>query len=201
MKKAEKVSENADQVSSAAPKKIYTSKDVGSAQKPMQSKDNNVRDSKHRSGGSDAKPQRSYQQQSGMKRPNNRLMTEGDLADMQTNELMFVAKRLGIIGSSLLSRDSLIQMILDYQERPEVEIFVDGILEKLPDGFGFLRFAEYDYISGPDDVYVSPSFIRKYSLRTGDEIYGSIRKPKEGEKYFALLKVDKLQKFTLQKAK
>ena len=192
MKKAEKVSENADQVSSAAPKKIYTSKDVGSAQKPMQSKDNNVRDSKHRSGGSDAKPQRSYQQQSGMKRPNNRLMTEGDLADMQTNELMFVAKRLGIIGSSLLSRDSLIQMILDYQERPEVEIFVDGILEKLPDGFGFLRFAEYDYISGPDDVYVSPSFIRKYSLRTGDEIYGSIRKPKEGEKYFALQTIEKV---------
>lgn len=192
VKKADTISENADQVTSSAPKKIYTSKDIGSAQKPMQSKDNNVRDTKHRSGGSDVKPQRTYQQQSNMKRPNSRLMTEGDLADMQTNELMFVAKRLGIIGSSLLSRDSLIKMILDYQERPEVDIFVDGILEKLPDGFGFLRFAEYDYISGPDDVYVSPSFIRKYSLRTGDEIYGSIRKPKEGEKYFALQTIERV---------
>ena len=100
VKKADTISENADQIISSASKKIYTSKDVGSAQRPMQSKDNSVRDSKHRSTNSDVKPQRTYQQQSSMKRPNSRLMTEGDLADMQTNELMFVAKRLGIIGSS-----------------------------------------------------------------------------------------------------
>ena len=170
----------AEEVTAAASKKIYTSKDSVSSQKPMQSKDNNARDVRY------------SQSHSGMKRPQTRLMKESDLADMQTNELMFVAKRLGIIGSSLLSRDSLIDMILDYQERPEVEILVDGILEKLPDGFGFLRFAEYDYISGPDDVYVSPSFIRKYSLRTGDEVYGSIRKPKDGEKYFALQTIEKV---------
>jgi len=119
-----------------------------------------------------------------------RMMTAADLAEMQNTELMFFAKRLGIIGSSLLSKDVLMRTILEYQEKPEVEIFVAGILEKLPDGFGFLRFMEYDYISGPDDVYVSPSFIRKYNLRTGDKIYGSIRKPKEGEKYFALQTLD-----------
>ncbi len=186
------LSESSDSVSSSASSKISTPKDAVSAPKQVSSKDHGVRDVKHRSGGSDIKPQRTYQQPSSMKRPNSRLMTEGDLADMQTNELMFVAKRLGIIGSSLLSRDALIKMILEYQEKPEVEIFVEGILEKLPDGFGFLRFAEYDYISGPDDVYVSPSFIRKYSLRTGDAIYGSIRKPKEGEKYFALQTIDRV---------
>lgn len=124
--------------------------------------------------------------------PVNRILTEAELVDMQTMDLTMYAKRLGIIGSSLLSKESLIKTILLYQQRPEEEIFVSGILEKLPDGFGFLRFSEYDYVSGPDDVYVSPSFIRKYSLRTGDKVYGSIRKPKEGEKYFALNTLDKV---------
>ncbi|MBI2344575.1 transcription termination factor Rho [Candidatus Dependentiae bacterium] len=119
-------------------------------------------------------------------------MTQPDLAEMQTMELIFYAKRLGIIGSSLLSKDSLIKTILEHQEKPETDIFVAGTLEKLPDGFGFLRFGDYDYISGPDDVYVSPSFIRKYNLRTGDKIYGSIRRPKEGEKYFALQTIEKV---------
>lgn len=189
---SENSSESADQNNSSASSKISTSKDVASVSKPVSAKETTVRDSKHRIGGPDMKPQRNYHQSSNVKRPNSRLMTESDLADMQTNELMFVAKRLGIIGSSLLSRDSLIKMVLEYQEKPEVDIFVEGILEKLPDGFGFLRFAEYDYISGPDDVYVSPSFIRKYSLRTGDAVYGSIRKPKEGEKYFALQTIEKV---------
>ena len=121
-----------------------------------------------------------------------RVMTQPELSEMQTSELIFYAKRLGIIGSSLLSKDSLVKTVLDYQERPETDIFVAGTLEKLPDGFGFLRFGEYDYISGPDDVYVSPSFIRKYNLRTGDKIYGSIRRPKEGEKYFALQTIEKV---------
>jgi len=136
-------------------------------------------------------PQQSYHQQ---KRQHtiSRTMTQAELSEMQTTELIFYAKRLGIIGSSLLSKDSLVKTVLDYQERPETEIFVAGTLEKLPDGFGFLRFGEYDYTSGPDDVYVSPSFIRKYNLRTGDKIYGSIRKPKEGEKYFALQTLEKV---------
>ena len=72
------------------------------------------------------------------------------------------------------------------------EMEVVGVLEKLPDGFGFLRSAKYDYVSGPDDIYVSPSQIRRFNLRTGDMVSGVIRKPKEGEKYFALLKVNKV---------
>ncbi len=83
--------------------------------------------------------------------------------------------------------------VLKYVEaHPDFEIEVEGVLEKLPDGFGFLRSAHYDYVSGPDDVYVSPSQIRRFNLRTGDTIAGVIRKPKEGEKYFALLKVSKV---------
>lgn len=185
---AESVTENANPVVSSVHKKPYPSKDAVSSQKQAPSKDGNSRDIiKHRSN----QPQQ--QSSSHVKRqPYTRLLNESDLIDMQTNELNFVAKRLGIIGSSLLSRDALIKMILEYQEKPEVDIFVTGILERLPDGFGFLRFSEYDYISGPDDVYVSPSFIRKYSLRTGDEIYGSIRKPKEGEKYFALQNIERV---------
>ena len=73
---------------------------------------------------------------------------------------------------------------------PDKELEVEGVLEKLPDGFGFLRSAKYDYVSGPEDIYVSPSQIRRFNLRTGDTVSGVIRKPKEGEKYFALLKVN-----------
>ncbi len=126
------------------------------------------------------------------KKQTARPLTEAELSDMQNVELGYVAKRLGIIGSSFLSKDTLIKTILEQQVKPDVEIFVLGVLERLPDGFGFLRFSEYDYISGPDDVYVSPSLIRKYNLRTGDEIHGSIRKPKEGEKYFALQTIDRV---------
>jgi transcription termination factor Rho len=136
-------------------------------------------------------PQQGYQQQKRHQQV-NRVLSQVDLAEMQTTELIYYAKRLGIIGSSLLSKDALVRTIFEYQDKPETDIFVAGTLEKLPDGFGFLRFSEYDYVSGPDDVYVSPSFIRKYNLRTGDKIYGSIRRPKEGEKYFALQTLEKV---------
>ncbi|MFA5999272.1 MAG: transcription termination factor Rho [Candidatus Babeliales bacterium] len=126
------------------------------------------------------------------KQTTSRPMTESELSEMQSVELGYVAKRLGIIGSTFLSKATLIKTILEQQTKPDVEIFVKGVLERLPDGFGFLRFSEYDYISGPDDVYVSPSFIRRYNLRTGDEINGSIRKPKEGEKYFALQTIEQV---------
>ncbi|MCX5923301.1 MAG: transcription termination factor Rho [Candidatus Dependentiae bacterium] len=139
--------------------------------------------------GAEAKPQKPA---APLKKQTVRPLTEAELFDMQSVELGYVAKRLGIIGSSFLSKDTLIKTILEQQVKPEVEIFVLGVLERLPDGFGFLRFSEYDYISGPDDVYVSPSLIRRYNLRTGDEIHGSIRKPKEGEKYFALQTIDKI---------
>lgn len=132
-------------------------------------------------------PQQNAEQQSSSKN-----YSEQQMQDMGISDLVNVAKHFGIIGASLLTKEKLINSILDYQSRPDEEIQVEGVLEKLPDGFGFLRFPAYDYISGPDDIYVSPSQIRRFNLKTGDTVMGTIRKPKEGEKYFALLKVDKV---------
>jgi len=114
------------------------------------------------------------------------------LEEMSFAELNNRARSLGIIGATLLSKENLMKKIRYVEENPNLEMEVEGVLEKFPDGFGFLRSVHYDYISGPDDVYVSPSQIRRFSLRTGDTIKGIIRKPKEGEKYFALLKIDKV---------
>lgn len=112
------------------------------------------------------------------------------LEELNLMELNIVARRLGVIGAALMNKPTLVEKIKYIQAHPDVEIEVEGVLEKLPDGFGFLRSSKYDYVSGPDDVYVSPSQIRRFSLRTGDMIQGVIRKPKDGEKYFALLKVN-----------
>lgn len=127
------------------------------------------------------------------------VLKEESLQEMQVVELNYLAKRLGIIGASLLTKNNLISAVLEAQKKPKEEICVSGTLEKLPDGFGFLRFGEYDYVSGPDDVYVSPSIIRRYNLRTGDQVAGCVRKPKEGEKYFALQTVDKVNGEGLEK--
>ena len=114
------------------------------------------------------------------------------LQDFSLTELNNYARRFGIVGTGLMKKEILIKKIQYVEDHPELEMEVEGTLEKLPDGFGFLRSAQYDYISGPDDVYVSPSQIRRFGLRTGDTVSGIIRKPKEGEKYFALLKVKKV---------
>jgi transcription termination factor Rho len=111
------------------------------------------------------------------------------LDEMTLAELNQFARRYGIVGAGLMSKPILIDRIKFAQANPEEEMEVSGVLEKLPDGFGFLRSALYDYVSGPDDVYVSPSQIRRFGLRTGDSVVGVIRKPKDGEKYFALLKI------------
>lgn len=115
-----------------------------------------------------------------------------ELKKMTLVELSHNARKFGIVGSSLMSKEELIRKIDYIQEHPDEEIEVEGVLEKLPDGFGFLRSQRYDYVSGPDDIYVSPSQIRRFNLRTGDVVAGVIRKPKEGEKYFALLKINKV---------
>jgi transcription termination factor Rho len=115
-----------------------------------------------------------------------------ELKKMTLIELASQARRLGIVGSSLMPKDELVRRIDYIQEHPDEEIEVEGVLEKLPDGFGFLRSQKYDYVSGPDDIYVSPSQIRRFNLRTGDIVSGVIRKPKDGEKYFALLKINKV---------
>jgi len=115
-----------------------------------------------------------------------------ELKKMSLMELAHQGRRLGVVGSSLMSKEELVRKIDHMQENPDAEIEVEGVLERLPDGFGFLRSARYDYVSGPDDIYVSPSQIRRFNLRTGDIVSGVIRRPKDGEKYFALLKVSQV---------
>ncbi len=113
-----------------------------------------------------------------------------ELKDMSIQNLNIVAKEMGIAGAAGLRKQELIFKILQTQAEKSGLIFSEGVLECLPDGFGFLRAPEYNYLPGPDDVYVSPSQIRRFDLRTGDTISGQIRPPKEGERYFALIKVD-----------
>ncbi|HYO82624.1 MAG TPA: transcription termination factor Rho [Bryobacteraceae bacterium] len=113
-----------------------------------------------------------------------------ELKDMSIQRLGQTAKDLNIPGLAGLRKQELIFKILQTQAERSGLIFSQGVLECLPDGFGFLRAPEYNYLPGPDDVYVSPSQIRRFDLRTGDTISGQIRPPKEGERYFALIKVD-----------
>jgi hypothetical protein len=112
-----------------------------------------------------------------------------NIHELSLNDLNAYARKFGVIGASLMTKEILIERIEYVKAHPELEIEVEGVLEKLPDGFGFLRSHNYDYISSPDDIYVSPSQIRRFNLKTGDTLKGIIRKPKDGEKYFALLKV------------
>jgi len=113
-----------------------------------------------------------------------------ELKEMSITKLAQVAKGLEIPGAATMKKQELVFQILRAQAEKEGLIFSEGVLEILPDGFGFLRAPEYCYLPGPDDIYVSPSQIRKFDLRTGDTISGQIRPPKEDERYFALIKVD-----------
>ncbi len=113
-----------------------------------------------------------------------------ELKDMSIQALNQIAKDLGVPGAAGLRKQELIFKVLQTQAEKSGLIFSEGVLECLPDGFGFLRAPEYNYLPGPDDVYVSPSQIRRFDLRTGDTVSGQIRPPKEGERYFALIKVD-----------
>ncbi|MDP2912761.1 MAG: transcription termination factor Rho, partial [Candidatus Omnitrophota bacterium] len=117
-------------------------------------------------------------------------MEIADLKTMSIAELNKLAKELKVNGVSGLKKQDLIFKILQAKTEKEGLIFGEGVLEILPDGFGFLRSPDYNYLPGPDDIYVSPSQIRKFGLRTGDTVSGQIRPPKEGERYFALLKVE-----------
>jgi transcription termination factor Rho len=112
------------------------------------------------------------------------------LKEMTINELCGVAKSLTVENPTGMRRQDLIFRILQRQTEREGLIFGEGVLEVLPEGFGFLRAPEYNYLPGPDDIYVSPSQIRRFNLHTGDTVSGQIRPPKEGERYFALIKVE-----------
>ncbi len=107
-------------------------------------------------------------------------------------ELIELAQTLGVEGMARMRKQDIIFSILKAHAKKGEDIYGDGVLEILQDGFGFLRSADSSYLAGPDDIYVSPSQIRRFSLRTGDTVEGKIRPPKEGERYFALLKVNKI---------
>ncbi len=115
-----------------------------------------------------------------------------ELKEMNITNLINYAQGLGIPDISSLKKQEIIFKILESQSDQRVEIYGEGILEKLPDGFGFLRSPKFNYVPGPDDIYVSPVHMKKYGLRTGDVVRGTIRKPKEGEKYFALQRVESI---------
>jgi len=129
-----------------------------------------------------------------MESPTKNLMTDNisisELKEKTIDELTEVARKLNMEGANSMRKQDLIFAILQAQTEKTGYVFSAGVLEILPDGFGFLRSPDYSYLPGPDDIYVSPSQIRRFNLRTGDLVSGQIRPPKESERYFALLKVE-----------
>jgi len=122
--------------------------------------------------------------------PSGKTVNIEELKDMKMAELGKIARDLDVQGASTLKKQDLIFKILQSQAEKEGLMFGEGTLEILSEGFGFLRSAKYNYLPCPDDIYISPSQIRRFDLKTGDTVSGQIRPPKEGEKYFALLKVE-----------
>ncbi len=115
-----------------------------------------------------------------------------ELKQKSMAELVGMARELGLEGVSGMRKQDALFAVLQQQASKDGTLVGDGVLECLPDGFGFLRAPDYNYLPGPDDVYVSPSQVRRFNLRTGDNVTGSVRPPKESERYFALIKVDKI---------
>jgi transcription termination factor Rho len=113
-----------------------------------------------------------------------------ELKNMKISELNKLAKKMKVQGTGGMRKSELIFAVLQAQAEKDGHIYGEGVLEILPDGFGFLRSPDYNYLPGPDDIYVSPSQIRRFNLRTGDTVAGQIRPPKDGERYFAMLKVE-----------
>lgn len=115
-----------------------------------------------------------------------------ELKKMSMTALVETAESLGVESPADLKKPALIFSILQAQSDSNGQVFSEGVLEILPDGYGFLRSYNYNYLAGPDDIYVSPSMIRQYNLRKGDTVYGQIRSPKDNERFFAILKVEKI---------
>ena len=119
-------------------------------------------------------------------------MNLNELKKKSVSELIYLSQQYEIEDASYLHKQELIFSILKYYNKKGLDIFSCGVLEILQDGFGFLRSSYSSFLAGPNDIYVSPNQIRKFNLQTGDDIYGKIRLPKEGERYFALLKICKI---------
>lgn len=137
--------------------------------------------------------------------PPGRLIFEKlNLQELQSKkvvELVAMAKEMNISGIAGLRKQELIMKILEHQSAQSGTMVGEGVLEVLPDGFGFLRSPSFNYLPGPDDIYISPSQIRRFGLKTGDVIMGHIRPPKNGEKYFALLKLESINGAPPEKAR
>ncbi|MBF0274315.1 MAG: transcription termination factor Rho [Nitrospinae bacterium] len=128
-------------------------------------------------------------------------MNIAHLKAMKIPELVELARSFGVTDCAALRKQDLIYRVLESQTKSRGTIYGEGVLETLQDGFGFLRSPLSSYLPGPDDIYISPSQIRRFSLRTGDTISGQIRSPKDSERYFALLKVEKINHSTVEDAK
>jgi len=133
--------------------------------------------------------------------PEGERMNLKELKEKPVQELTELGESLEVENASGLRKQDLIFQILKAQTAKRGKIYAEGVLETLPDGFGFLRAPDQNYLAGPDDVYVSPSQIRRFNLRTGDTVLGQIRPPKEGERYFALLKVNSINMESPEKAR
>ena len=132
---------------------------------------------------------------------NTKQLSLAELKTQSPSDLLKLAEKLEIENASSMRKGDMMFSILKDMAEDGVEISGDGVLEVLQDGFGFLRSTDANYLPGPDDIYVSPSKIKKYSLRTGDTVEGVIRAPKEGERYFGLVKVTKINFLEMEKAK
>lgn len=118
------------------------------------------------------------------------MMNLKEIKEKHISDLVHMAKEMGIEGAANLRKQDVVFALLEAQATRNGVVYSEGVLETLPDGFGFLRAPDYNYLPGPDDIYVSPSQIRRFNLRTGDTVAGQIRPPKDNERYFALLKVE-----------
>ena len=136
-----------------------------------------------------------------MAKTNNDVIDLNELKKHKHNELASFAKELGVEGGAGMRKQDLMFAVLQAHTDNNGMVHSEGVLETLPDGYGFLRSPDYNYLPGPDDIYVSPSQIRRLSLRTGDTVSGQIRPPKDSERYYAMLKVDKVNFDTPERAR
>ena len=164
----------------------------GKTKKDAKSSDNGLKKKSNEKNnkGTNSKPRKPNKKNNSNFPNDENTLDLAELKEMSISALAQIAKDLEVEGASGMRKQELIFKVLAKQTEKSGLIFSQGVLETLPDGFGFLRAPEYNYLPGPDDIYVSPSQIRKFDLRTGDTVSGQIRPPKEGERYFALIKVE-----------